>query len=119
MPAKAKHTIPSEKLELYSKLIATIPGIELKGATMPYTSHNGHMFSFLDKDGNLGIRLPEEEREAFIKKYKTSLFQAHGTVLKEYVTVPEALLKKTSELKKHFKASLEYVRALKPKPAKK
>lgn len=115
MAAKTKSTIPAENLELYSKLVETLPGVELKGATMPYTSHNGHMFSFLDKEGTLGIRLPEKEREAFIKKFKTSLFQAHGTVLKEYVTVPGELLKRTSELKKHFKVSFEYVSTLKPK----
>ena len=67
---------------------------------MPYTSFNGNMFSFLDKHGSCGIRLPEKEREDFLKKYKTKLFETHGTVLKEYVTVPDDLLQKTKELKK-------------------
>lgn len=39
---------PAEKIALYEKLLATIPGIERKGATMPYTSLNGNMFSFID-----------------------------------------------------------------------
>jgi hypothetical protein len=32
---------------LYAKLIETNPDIELKGVRMPYTSLNGHMFTFL------------------------------------------------------------------------
>jgi hypothetical protein len=38
-------------LALYEKLVATNPGVERKGATMPYTSVNGHMFSLLTKEG--------------------------------------------------------------------
>ena len=38
-------------LELYEKLVATNPRVELKGDTMPYTSLNGHMFSVLTKGG--------------------------------------------------------------------
>ena len=34
-------------LASYEALVATGPGVERKGKTMPYTSVNGHMFSFL------------------------------------------------------------------------
>lgn len=56
------------------------------------------MFTLLNAPGTLAVRLPEEEREKFLKKYKTTLFEAYGVVMKEYVTVPDALLKKTEEL---------------------
>ena len=105
--------------DLYAKLIQSIPGIDIKGNAMLYTSLNGNMFSFISKDGIAGIRLPKEEKEAFLKKYKTSLFVAYGAVLKEYVTVPDSLLKKTTELKKYIKISYDYVKTLKPKPSKK
>lgn len=36
-------------------------------------------------------------------------------VLKEYVDVPDALLKKTQELRKYFDMSYAYVSSLKPK----
>ncbi len=52
--------------------MATNPKVERKGATVPYTSLNGHMFSYLSKEGKLAIRLPAQEREAFLKKYKAS-----------------------------------------------
>jgi hypothetical protein len=116
--AKQAAAIPPDKLELYDKLVATLPGVERKGATVPYTSHGGHMFSFLTKDGQLALRLPSDLRDAFLKKYQTSLCEQHGVVMKEYVVVPESLLKKTRELKKHFAASRVYVAALKPKPTK-
>ncbi len=114
-----KNQIPADKILLYEKLVKTNPQIELKGATMPYTSHNGHMFSFLDKEGNLGLRLPAEERDTFILKYKTTLCEAHGTVLKEYVLVPVSLFKKAKEMETYFSMSFAYVSNLKPKPVKK
>ena len=109
----------ADALAHYEKLIATNPKAERKGAAMPYTSLNGHMFSFLTKTGKLALRLPEAQRDAFIKKYKTKLCEQHGTILKEYVEVPDALLKKTQELKRHFNDSYEYVASLKPKPTQK
>ncbi len=113
--ANAAAAVPADKLELYEKLVATNPIVERKGATMPYTSLNGHMFSFLTKTGKLALRLPTEEREAFLKKYKTTLCEQHGTILAEYVDVPDAMLKKTKELKKYFDLSYAYAGSLKPK----
>jgi len=106
----------ADKLALYEKLVATNPRVDRKGATMPYTSLNGHMFSLLTKEGKLALRLPQEDREAFLKKYKTKLVEQYGTVLKEYVEVPDSLLKKTQELKKFFDLSYAYIASLKPKP---
>ncbi len=120
MPAKKERSaVPAEKLELYDKLIATNPAIERKGATIPYTSHNGHMFSLMDDDGNLGLRLPKAEIDPFLKKYKTALREAYGIVQKEYVVVPDKLFKNTKELTPYFETSFKYVSSLKPKPGKK
>ena len=82
-------------LELYEKLVATNPDVERKGAKMPYTSLNGHMFSFLTPEGFVALRLPDDAREAFEKKYKTKPVEQHGRVMKEYVELPASLLKKT------------------------
>ena len=114
--ASAKNSkIPAAKLELYEKLIATIPAIDRKGAVHPYTSANGHMFTYLDQTGVLGIRLPQDALEAFLKKYKTKLFVSYGVVKKDWATVPDALLENTKELTKYLKISHEYVQTLKPK----
>ncbi|SRR5258705_13288485 len=90
---KEKSAHPNELLDLYDGLIKTNPKVERKVATMPYTSLNGHMFSFIAKDGTFGLRLPEGAREGFLKKYKTKLCEAYGIVLKGYVLVPDKLLK--------------------------
>src|ERR1700759_3107313 len=80
--------IPQENIDYYNKLVATNPKIERKGLNVPYTSCNGHMFSYLEKDGLLGLRLPEELLEEFLKKYKTTLFKSYGIIKKEYALVP-------------------------------
>jgi predicted DNA-binding protein (MmcQ/YjbR family) len=113
--AAKKSAIPAEKLAVYERLIATNPDIERKGDVHPYTSHNGHMFTYLDQTGALGIRLPKEEVDAFLKKYKTTLFVSYGVVKKDWVTVPDTLLKDTKTLKKYLEISYEYVQTLKPK----
>ncbi len=116
MPAaKKKSTIPAEKLGFYEQLLATNPKIERKGDVHPYTSLNGHMFTYLDQTGTLGMRLAHEEAEAFIKKYNSAPFESYGVIKKDWVTVPAALLKNTKELKKYLDLSLEHVRTLKPK----
>jgi hypothetical protein len=112
---KQKTEIPAEKLELYDRLIRERPHIERKGVGLPYTSVNGHMFSFLSASGTLALRLPEESREAFLARYGTTLFVAHGATLKEYVEVPEKLFANTVELLPHLDQSYEYVQSLKPK----
>jgi hypothetical protein len=119
MAKPAAKAVPSDKLALYEKLVATNPKVKRQGATVPYTSLNGHMFSYLTKDGELALRLPVAEREAFLKKYKAKLCEAYGRVQPEYVVVPDLLLASTRELKKFFDASYEYVSSLKPKPTAK
>jgi hypothetical protein len=116
MAKAAAAALPAGKLELYEKLVATNPSVQRKGATVPYTSLNGHMFSYLTKEGKLALRLPAGEREAFLKKYKTTLCEAYGIVQREYVMVPDSLLSSTRELKKFFDCSYAYVGSLKPKP---
>ncbi len=109
---------PSEKIALFDKLISTIPEIERKGKTMPYTSHNGNMFSFLGKDGSMGLRLGKEERNEFLQKHKMELYVSYGAVMKEYVTVPDHLLEDTDAMKPYLEMSYAYVKTLKPKPTK-
>ena len=116
MPGKTKASAPH--VEFYDTLIATIPGLERKGAANPYTAINGNMFTLLH-DSTLAIRLPEEKRAEFLKKHKTKLYEAYGAVMHEYVEVPEALLKNTKELKKYLELSYAYAKTLKPKPTKK
>ena len=73
-------TVPSDKLALYEKLVAMNPNVERKGDKIPYTSLNGHMFSYLNSEGLMALKLPKEEIDQFLKKYKTRLFEAYGII---------------------------------------
>jgi TfoX/Sxy family transcriptional regulator of competence genes len=116
MAAKKKQ---ASTVELYEALVRTLPEVERKGDANPYTSLNGNMFTLLHQSQTLAIRLPAEEREKFLKKYKTTLFEAYGAVMKEYVRVPDSLLAKTAELRKYLDLSYEYAKTLKTKPTTK
>ena len=112
-------SIPADKLELYEKLVKTNPLVERKGAANPYTSLNGHMFSYLDPSGSLALRLPQDEIVKFMKEYKTAPPVSYGVVKKEYVAVPDSLLKDTRRLQRYFQMSYDHTKSLKPKPTAK
>jgi len=118
MAASKKTPVPEDRLRLYEKLVAANPSVTRKGDSVPYTSVNGHMFSYLNSAGSMALKLPKKEIEGFLKKYHTTLFHAYGIIQKEFVTVPDSLLEKTTELKKYFDLSYNYVSRLKPKPTK-
>ena len=105
-------------LNAYDALVATRPEVERKGATMPYTSMNGHMFSFLTPDGTLALRLSADDRDAFMKTYAAQVVEQHGAVMKEYVAVPGDLLGRLEELAPWFDRSCDYIASLKPKATK-
>ena len=107
---------PGRAVRLYEALVATCPSIERKGKSSPYTSVNGNMFTVLAADGTLGLRLADADRDAFLATYGTGLYQAHGTIMKEYVAVPADLLARTSELAPYLAKSYTYAKSLKPKP---
>lgn len=108
-----------QKGKLYAKLVATVPDLELKGDTVPYTSVNGHMCNYLSKDEVVALRLSAADREAFMTKYNASLMTAYGIVQKEYVAIPDALLNKVAALGPWFQKGYDYVSSLKPRPTKK
>src|SRR5438270_3811189 len=112
MSAKKTTPIPAAKLALYDTLLASKPSIERKGATIPYTSTNGKMFTYLSPSGDLRLRLPDEERVAFMKKYRTGPVVQHGVVMKDWVAVPAALSGRVAELKPYVEKSYVYAAQL-------
>lgn len=109
---------PPDRLQLYERLVEATPGVERKGATMPYTSRNGHMFSFLDAGGSMALRLPADAREEFTTRYGAELAVQHGRTMQEYAQVPGELLERTDELQPWLARSHEWIATLKPKPTK-
>ena len=118
MTKPGKVSFPPAALAAYEALIATIPDLDRKGAAMAYTALNGHMFSYMNAEGVLALRLPAAERAEFMRRYDAPLHQAYGIVQKEYVTVPAGLLEETETLAPFFRAGFRLVESLKPKPTK-
>ncbi len=116
--AKAPNPDPAyqAKLAAFERLVATAPELELKGAANPYVAVNGNMIAYLHPRGALALRLPPAEREAFLAAFETTLFEAYGVIQKAYVTVPDALLADTDQLRGYFQCAFDYVSGLKPKP---
>jgi len=117
-----KSNVPPEKLALYERLIRATKGVEEKSNFgSAYTAVNGNMYSMISRYGVVGIRLPEQERAAFLKKYKTTLFRGDPAwpPAKEYVAVPDKLLEDTETLRPYFELSCDYAQTLKPKLQKK
>jgi TfoX/Sxy family transcriptional regulator of competence genes len=119
MPVKKSPTIQANVLQRYSELVSTLPGIEVKGATMPYTSFNGNMFSFLAPDGRLNIRLSKTGKAAFMQQHSSEETVQHGIVMKEYASVPDAVWNDDDALKRCIEESYAYALTLKAKATKK
>lgn len=116
--ARATYPGPADRLALYEALVAGCPGVERKGAKNPYTSRNGHMFSFLDPEGTLALRLSDELGEEFTATYDSGPVMAYGKTMRGYVSVPADLLDRTEELQPWFDAAHDWIGTLKPKPTK-
>lgn len=82
---------------------------------MPYTSTNGHMFSLLNKDGQLGIRFSKSVQEKYIQEFDTTIFKSYGSVMKGYVLIPDHMLEDLDKLAEYLNESYDYVMTLEPK----
>ena len=104
-----------EKLVRYDQLVEKCPRFERKGKTVPYTSANGHMFSILNKDGELGFRYSKQVQEKYIEEFETTIFKSHGAVMRGYVLIPEHMFEDMDKLVEYLNESFEYVMSLEPK----
>lgn len=92
---------------------------EVKGAKNPYTSRNGHMFSFLDQDGHAALRLSDTLTEEFNAKFESGPVIQYGSVMRGYVSVPDDLLANTADFAEWFDKSHKWIGTLEPKATKK
>lgn len=106
-------------LERYEALVTAHFGDKVKGKANRYTSMNGNMYSFLDKDGTICLRLSEAGKEAFNTANGTSDVIQYGAVMRGYVAVPEAFYDDEERLSAVFGECLENARTLPAKPTKK
>ena len=104
-----------EKLKIYDELVARCPRFERKGKTMPYTSANGHMFSLLNKAGEIGIRFSKEVQKKYMEEFASTLFKSYNSIMHGYVLIPETMLEDLDKLAEYLNESYDYVMTLEPK----
>ena len=104
-----------EQLKIYDALVEQCPRFERKGKSVPCTTANGHMFSTLNKAGELGIRFSKEVQEKYLAAYNTSLFKSYGAVMRGYVLITEEMLKDKDNIVQLLNESYDYVMSLDPK----
>lgn len=118
MPRGSEYPGPADALERYAAVVEAA-GETVKGAKNPYTSRNGHMYSFLDRDGGMALRLSKELGADFQANYESGPVTQYGSVMRGYVSVPDALLRDPEALGAWFRRSYDWIGTLEPKPTKK
>ena len=103
---------PSESLERYRAMAASVPGIAVKGKANPYTALNGTMFSFLDQSGVICLRLPKAQHTAFLAKYGPRPVAHRGAVTEDYVAIPDTVARDPAALAALFAISVAYAETL-------
>ncbi|MEL6981192.1 MAG: TfoX/Sxy family protein [Actinomycetota bacterium] len=115
MPKGSQYPGPPEALERYLALVEASGNGEVKGAKNPYTSRNGHMFSFLDPDGVLALRLSDEDTEEFRADHDSGPVIQYGKTMQGYSSVPAALVDDPDTLQAWYDRSWAWIGTLAPK----
>lgn len=110
---------PEKNLKQFQLATSLVPEMELKGKNMWYTSMNGNMYTFMGKEGVLGIRLEKADYLAFREKYQVGDLKSYGAVMREYVPIPQKLFEDTDSLKHYMEMTHAYAKTLPAKPTKK
>ena len=116
MPGGHDYEGPPEALAQFGAVIeAAHSEAVIKGAKNPYTSRNGHMFSFLTPDGSMALRLSDELGDQFQAEYESGPVMQYGSVMRGYVSVPAELLAKPAQLAPWFDRAWDWIGSLPPK----
>ena len=108
-----------EALAAYEAVVGEYPVLKVKGKAKRYTSMNGNMFTFLDKEGGLNFRLSEDQKKAYNTEHGTSDVIQHNCVMHGYVKATPAIYGDPVRLEGLFARSYDHARTLKPKPTSK
>ena len=74
------------------------------------------MYSFLDADGMMALRLSDEVTVEFLARYDSGPVHQYGRLMHGYVAVPDDLLHRPDELVEWFDRSHDWIGTLDPKP---
>jgi len=102
----------ADALARYDDLVSRCSRFDRKGKTMPYTSANGHMFSLLNKAGELGFRFSKDIQEKYFAEYDTSFLISYNAKMKGYIQITEAMFNDSDRLVEMLNESYDYVMSL-------
>lgn len=106
--------------DLYTKHIETWGKVERKGKKNPYTSHNGHMFTFFDtKENYMAVRLSKEEQEAYFEATGTGPVIQYNSEMRGYIRLTDEIFEDYQKVESWLEKSWKYINSLKPKPSTK
>ena len=105
-------------LALYRE-IAEESGLPVKGKKTAYTATGGNMWSFLDADGVLCLRLSDAGRTEWAQDFPDDPVLQYGSVMRGYVAVPPEMLADRELLAAWFARAAAHGASLKPKTTKK
>lgn len=105
--------------EFFNEITPKIPGIVIrKMFGHPAAFINNNMFMGVHT-GRITLRLPENDRNDFLKLKHTMLFECTpGKIWKEYVEIPKWMLGDSSALKEWIMKSFKYIYTFPPKEKK-
>ena len=106
-------------IDLFEQAIAAAAGIDRKGKANPYTSANGHMFSQINKDDQLGIRLPKSRQQELLDEYGAGPFKSYGATMRDYVCLTDEMLNTPGFVAALLQEGLAFVSAMPPGGKKK
>lgn len=99
---------------LFEAAISAGDHIDRKGKANPYTSANGHMFSQINKDDQLGIRLPKPRQKALLDEYGAGPFKSYGATMRDYVCLTDEMLSDQALITSLLQEGLAFVSAMPP-----
>ena len=100
-------------LAIYDRACAAAD-IARKGKNLVYTSANGHMFSQMNKDGELGIRLPKPRQAELLEQYGAGPFKSYGATMRDYVCLTGDMLSDQALVASLLQEGLTFVESMPP-----
>ena len=101
-------------ISLFERAIDAADGFERKGKANPYTSANGHMFSQINKDDQLGIRLPKPRQKELLDAYGAGSFKSYGATMRDYVCLTDEMLADEALVASLLEEGFAFVSAMPP-----
>jgi TfoX/Sxy family transcriptional regulator of competence genes len=109
---------PEELVATFDDVMPGAPATKRKMFGFPAGFVNGNMFMGLFENSMI-LRLPLESRDELIQRHSAKLFEPMaGRVMKEYVALPESLIRDREQLAAWVAKALVHGESLEPKAAK-